>query len=60
MNEGESINRRSKFGGQDRLLRKERNMKGRRQGEQERGEERGGRGEGELEKEKISMNCEIS
>jgi hypothetical protein len=58
MNEGEPINRRSKFVGEDRLLRKGRNMKGRRQ--RERGEERGGRGEGELEKEKISMKCEIS
>jgi len=38
VNEGESINRSSKFGGEDRLLRKGRNMKGRRQGEEEMGE----------------------
>jgi len=34
-------------------------MKGRNQGEKEMGEEGRGRGERELEKEKISMKCEI-
>ena len=60
MNEGETTNRGAKFGGEEILLRNGRNMKGRDQGEETLGEEGGGRGEGELEEEKISMRCEIS
>jgi len=60
MNEGETTNRGAKFCGEERLLRKGRNMKGRGQGEEARGEGGGGRGEGELEDERISMKCEIS
>jgi len=60
VNEGEAVNRGAKFGGEERLLRKWSNVKGRGQGEEALGEEGGGRGERELEEEKISMKCEIS